>query len=210
MFYDTFLRLCREVNKAPNAVARELGLSNSAVTYWKRGSIPKSDTLLKLSNYFGVSPEELLSEEPDPYGEHLHRDKGVKIPVLSVAGAGISQYAIHTFDQDDPDSWEEIKQIPAGEGQYFALRIRGDSMEPLIRHGEIVIVRPQNEYSDGDVVIALINGCEGLCKRLKYKSDGIALLSENPDYDPIYYTEKQCRELPVQIVGHCIERRGKI
>lgn len=60
MFYDRFMGLCKKVGKSSAAVCRELGLNNSSATAWKRGSIPKSETLQKLATYFGVSVDYLL------------------------------------------------------------------------------------------------------------------------------------------------------
>ena len=64
-FYENFTRLCRKVGKAPSVVAQEIGLNNSSVTYWKRGSMPKGETLRKLSEYFGVSVDALLEDKAD-------------------------------------------------------------------------------------------------------------------------------------------------
>ena len=55
MFWNTFVGLCASIKKSPNAVCKDLGLSNATATYWKHGSIPHATTLLKLANYFGVS-----------------------------------------------------------------------------------------------------------------------------------------------------------
>ncbi len=60
MFYDRFIELCKQRGKSPAAVTKELGLNNSSSTAWKRGSTPKSETLQKLANYFGVSVDYLL------------------------------------------------------------------------------------------------------------------------------------------------------
>jgi len=62
-FFDRVLELCKKNGTSPSAVAREIGLNNSSATYWKRGSIPKGDTLQKLAAYFGVSVDYLLGEE---------------------------------------------------------------------------------------------------------------------------------------------------
>lgn len=55
MFYERFTQLCKRDDVSPAAVAKEIGLSNSATTYWKKGAVPKYDTLIKLANYFHVS-----------------------------------------------------------------------------------------------------------------------------------------------------------
>ncbi len=208
MFYDNLKKMCDEKETTPTAVAKIVGMSSAAPVYWKRGSIPKADTLQKIADYFGVTTDALLSANPPE--SKLHTEKGEKIAVLASVGAGIPLEAINTFDQDDPDSWEEISKLEASNGQYFALRIRGNSMTPLIRHGEIVIVRVQDHYDDGDIVIALVNGDEGVCKLLEYRDNGIALRSLNPEYEPMVFTAEQIENLPVRIMGRCIERRGKL
>ena len=60
MFYDRFVELCNEINISPSIVAETIGLNRSSVTFWKRGSTPKGETLRKLANYFGVSVDYLL------------------------------------------------------------------------------------------------------------------------------------------------------
>lgn len=62
-FYERFIDLCNKAGVYPATVAHSIGLSNSSTTYWKRGSIPKSDTLQKLADYFGVSIGYLLGTE---------------------------------------------------------------------------------------------------------------------------------------------------
>lgn len=208
MFWDNFTRLCNERGQSPTQTAVDLGFSSAMPTKWKEGGIPRRANLEKIAAYFGVTPQDLLN---DLTPSKLHREQGEKIAVLASVGAGIPLEAIVTFDQDDPDAWEEISKTDAADAQYFALRIRGNSMEPLIRYGEIVIVRRQEEYNDGDIVIALVNGDEGVCKLLEYRDNGgIALRSLNPDYPPMVFTREQIENLPVRIMGRCVERRGKL
>jgi repressor LexA len=208
MFWENFARLCESAGKTPTGVSKELGFSNAAASHWKNGKSPTAKTLQKIADYFSVTVNDLLSDTP-PAPSKLHREHGEKIAVLASVGAGIPLEAIVTFDQDDPDAWEEISRTD--DAQYFALRIRGNSMEPLIRYGEIVIVRKQDEYNDGDIVIALINGDEGVCKLLEYRDNGgICLRSLNPEYPPMVFTREQIENLPVRIMGRCVERRGKL
>ena len=208
MFWNNFSSLCRAAGKAPGQVAAELGFSNATATHWKKGAAPRGKSLQKIADYFNVTINDLLSDNP-PAPSKLHREQGEKIAVIASVGAGIPLEAIVTFDQDDPDAWEEIRRTD--DAQYFALRIRGNSMEPLIRYGEIVIVRKQEEYNDGDIVIALVDSTEGVCKLLEYRDNGgICLRSLNPDYPPMIYNREQVENLPVRIMGRCVERRGKL
>lgn len=62
-FYEKYVRLCNSVNKAPSAVAVELGIKKSTVTRWKQGNAPSFATVVKVADYFGCTTEDLLSEE---------------------------------------------------------------------------------------------------------------------------------------------------
>ncbi len=219
MFWERFRALCTEIGKSPNAVAKDLGLSSATTSQWKRrGSVPSAKTLAKLSSYFGVTADALIggmeSEPPArdpeaPARPRVTREKGTKIGVLSSVGAGIPLEAVDVFDQDDPEAWEEITSDLAEGGDFFALRIKGDSMLPRIRRGDIVIVRKQETVEEGECAIVLVNGNEGVCKRIHYRDDGIALLSNNEEYPPLVFTKQQIREMPVRIVGKVEEIRGK-
>lgn len=67
MFYEIFAELCRRKGVSPSFVVQEIGLSKPNAVYWKRGSIPKGDTLQKLADYFGVSVDYLLCKDSSPY-----------------------------------------------------------------------------------------------------------------------------------------------
>lgn len=54
MFYDRFIKLCERKGVTPATAAKEIGLSNSVTTYWKRGSVPKVDTMQKIAGYFNI------------------------------------------------------------------------------------------------------------------------------------------------------------
>lgn len=61
-FYNKYVALCAKINKAPSAVAEEIGLSRTAPHGWKRGRVPKDTTIVKLANYFEV-PVSYFSKE---------------------------------------------------------------------------------------------------------------------------------------------------
>ena len=102
-----------------------------------------------------------------------------------------------------------ISEKMASDGEYFALKISGDSMEPKISDGDVVIVRKQSDADDGDIVIAMVNGYDAVCKRLKKYAEGIALVSNNPSYEPMYFSNKDIVEKPVSILGKVRELRAK-
>ena len=84
-----------------------------------------------------------------------------------------------------------------------------NSMEPRIYENDVVIVRQQNDAESGDVVIATINGDEATCKRLRKYRDGIELISNNPSYEPMFFSNEEILSKPVRIIGKVVELRGK-
>lgn len=62
MFWSTYVELCNSVNKAPNKVAAELGITSGTATKWKNGAVPQDRTIKKIADYFGVSVEYLKGE----------------------------------------------------------------------------------------------------------------------------------------------------
>lgn len=60
MFKETFIRLCNEKGVAPTVVCKAIGLSDAAFSKWTSESVPRQATLMRISDYFGVSVDYLL------------------------------------------------------------------------------------------------------------------------------------------------------
>ena len=127
-----------------------------------------------------------------------------KIPVLGRVAAGIPINAV-----TDIIDTEEISEDLAKTGDFFALKIKGDSMEPRIVDGDVVIVKQQEDAENGDTVIALVNGDDAVCKRLRKYRDGLELISNNPAYAPMFFDKETIATKPVRIIGKVVELRGK-
>lgn len=130
--------------------------------------------------------------------------KGVSIKVLGRVAAGIPIEAI-----EDIIDTEEISEEMAKSGEFFGLQIHGDSMEPRMCEGDVVIVRKQDDAESGDIVIAMVNGNDATCKRLRKYRDGIELISNNPSYEPMFFSNEDIISKPVKIIGKVVELRGK-
>ena len=129
----------------------------------------------------------------------------VLINVLGRVAAGIPIEAV-----EDVIDTEEISEVLAKTGDFFALQIHGDSMEPRMCEGDVVIVRQQNDAESGDIVIAMVNGDDATCKRLRKYRDGIELVSNNPSYEPMFFSNEEIISKPVKIIGKVVELRGKL
>lgn len=215
-FKDRILELRSEKGFNQEELAKALDVSKSTVGMWEIGKrLPGPDKYEEIADYFNVDMDYLYGRTDvkqkihyDTSGnEYVLRSQisgGIEIPVLGRVAAGIPITATeHIIDT------EEISQSMAADGEYFALQIKGDSMEPKISNGDVVIVRKQSDADDGDLVIALVNGDDAVCKRLKKYEEGIALLSNNPAYNPMYFSNKDILEKPVSIIGKVKELRAK-
>ena len=177
--------------------AKKCKISVSTYNQYETGKRqPDIDTIIQISNQLNVSIDELLGKEKIK--------KGVKIPVLGNVAAGIPISAI-----EDIVDYEEITEELASQGEYFGLVIKGNSMEPRMVHGDIVIVRSQSTAETGDIAIVMIEQECATCKKIKKTPEGVMLISFNPDYEPMFFSNKQIEKLPVKILGKVIELRAK-
>lgn len=194
--------LCKQRGITLKELERILGISNGYVAkVTKEGFRPKEQRLKLIADYFMVSPEYLLGEAP-LVPESPTSSSGVMIPLLGRVAAGVPISAVENIIGQ-----EEISRKLASTGEFFALKIKGDSMSPFICDGDVVIVKSQNDAESGEIVIALVNGDDGVCKELKKIDAGIMLISKNPAYSPMVFTHAELDSVPVKILGKVIELR---
>ena len=73
-----------------------------------------------------------------------------------------------------------------------------------------MIVRQQEEAESGDIVIAMVNGDDAVCKRLKIYADKLVLISINSEYYPMIFSSEDIEQKPVKIIGKVVEIRRKL
>lgn len=208
----TYSERIRELRKmrgmSQQDLADKLDLNKVAISQYERGvRRPNIDIVSALCDIFNVSSDYLLGEDDMTIrivntDEIKKLDSSRRIPVLGRVAAGIPIDAI-----EDIIDWEDIAEDAPGE--YFGLKIKGDSMMPRIVEGDVVIVHSQPDAESGDVVIVQINGDTATCKRLAKYDTGISLISFNPMYAPINFTNEEIKNLPVTIIGKVVENRQK-
>ena len=190
-----------EKDKTQQDMCNDLGWKKGTVSAWVNGTrMPKMDKIDIMCKYFGCDRDDLLFD-----AREMKMMRSVSIPVYARVAAGIPLEASEEIvDREEiPKKWTEF-------GDYYGLRIRGDSMQPRIEEGDVVIVRKQSTADDGQTVIALVNGRDAVCKKLKVYKDGIALVSNNPIYPPMYFSTSDTQDIPVRIIGRVVEIRGKL
>lgn len=152
-----------------------------------------------------TTPAYLMGWADDSGNDYFpKKSKGVKIPVLGRVVAGIPIDAA-----EEILDYEEISPEMASQGNFFALQVKGDSMEPRILEGDVVIVRQQPDVDSGEIAIVLINGNDATIKKIQKFNGGINLVPSNQSYPVLTYSYKDIEQLPVRVIGKVVELRAK-
>ena len=193
-------KLTEEQGMSMSELARRVGTAKSAISRYFKGT--REFPLNKVGEFASAlhtTPDFLLGMEYEPQAS-----QGLQIPVLGTVAAGIPISAV-----EDILDYEEIPLAWQNQGEFFALKIKGDSMEPRMESGDVVIVKQQSDANSGDTVIVLVNGDDATCKRLEKTDNGIMLVSTNPKYPPMFFTKEEIQTKPVVILGKVVELRQK-
>ena len=192
------LKILREKKQiTQQQLADKLKISRSTIGMYENGSRePDFETLELIADFFNINMDRLIG--------NLNPNMKRMIPVLGLVRAGIPMDAVeHIID------YEEIGEDMARQGEFFGLQIKGDSMEPKISEGDVVIVRKQPDVESGEIAIVLVNGDEATIKKVQKFNGGINLIPSNPAYDVMTYTNEQIEKLPVRVLGKVVELRAK-
>lgn len=181
--------------KTRTDVCRDLDIPYSTFTDWCNANIyPRIDKIELLANYFEIKKSDLVEnkEKLDKLGNPV-----ISVPLLGIVKAGYDYLAqenwIGTVDVD--------KSLVNDGSDFFALKIHGDSMCPVLMEDDIVIVKKQEYFENGDIVVAIINGDEATIKKGKKSENSILLQPLNTNYEPLIFTYDEMKRIPVTIIG---------
>lgn len=184
-------------------LSEKLHVGKTTVSNYETGySESDLEMLNKIAKLFDVSVDYLL-------GITLQNNESnnvkYKVPVFYAVACGNPFIA----DEDIIDR-EEINPKLKSQGEHFGVKLRGDSMLPDFKDGDVVIVRKQSDVDSGDIAIVRVNGDEATMKIVEKSPEGITLIATNPSvFLPKFYTNNQIETTPVSIIGKVIEQRRK-
>ncbi len=198
----------REYRKEAGLTQKELGdkigVKHNTISSYESGTNePEQNILFKIADALNISINDLFPKQSS--ATQANTATSILIPVLGRIVAGEPIDAITEIID-----YEEITPRMAQKGKHFALVVKGNSMEPTLREGDVVIVRQQPTVENGEIAIVLVNGNEATVKEVKEAPAGITLIGHNVAvYTPHFYTREQIESLPITILGKVVELRRK-
>ena len=160
----------------------KVGVHKSTVLRWENGETEKIKLpiIKALADYYNVNPVWLMGYDVDKYvtKKDILGNPVVPIPLVGTVKAGYNYLA-----QENWIGTVDVETSLVGDGKdYFALKVKGDSMAPVFLEGDIVIIKKQNDCENNEFAVVIINGDEGTLKKIKKTDNGIILQPLNPAY----------------------------
>lgn len=185
--------------KTRNDICNDLGFKYTTFTDWYNGNIyPRIDKIEMLANYFRIEKSDLIENKTNKEASIC------KIPILGTVKAGYDWLA-----EENIIDYLTLKDTIPNINEYFALKVTGDSMLPLLSDGDLVIVHDQDDVESGQTAVVLINGEEATVKKVVKTAEGIELHSMNPYYPVKKFTFEDMKNIPVKIIGRVKEAKIK-
>lgn len=182
------MSIIRELRKEKGLSQQELaklcGVHQTAVSQWEKGrTLPDRSSLQVLSKTLGISVDSLLGEEKS-------EDKN-RIPMFGQISAAELCHKI-------------------GTNKYYALSVPDSSMYPVMLPGDTVVIDRSAEVGNGETGVFSIGNGSAFIRKIIKKDTSIMLVSENSSYEPLVFSEAECRALPVYVLGKAVELRRKL
>lgn len=225
---DRLRALRQDMGLSQEEIAKKIGVSRPAYVNYEQGKSRPTRKLEELSALFNVTSDYLMGFSDNPHStpfsgqtplfscyatqkpvqltppepiNHAH----YKIPILGTVSAGEPIEAI-----EDVLGYEYLDDKYEGDGyQYFALKIRGNSMTPTIMDGDVVIVRQQSTVDSGQIAIVLVDGENATAKQVDVSPSGITVIGHNASvFAPRFIPNAETKSR-LQIIGRVMECRRR-
>ena len=200
---NKFKELRKKAGLTQIEFAQKLNVDQSTISKWEQDkAIPDIQMLVQLASFFNVSVDYLMGREQkvdnNIRGVQMERNT-VRIPVYGTIPAGVP---IEMIEDSYIEDYEDISaDLLRGDNKYFALRVKGNSMLPKFEDDDILILKQTEDCENGAYCAVSINHTECTFKKVIKRMNGLTLMPLNPDYEPLFFTNKEVAELPVTILG---------
>ena len=199
MFAERLKILRKKAGYSQQHLADIMQVTQQAVGKWETGrSAPDLEGLNILSRHFNVTTDYLLGNEQENVSYSNLSDS--LIPILGTVKAGFGAYA---FEEDYGSEPANVKNPD----EYFYLIVKGDSMEPQIRDGDLALIHKQPTLQNGDLGVFVYGDGEGTLKKYIKQGNTIILQPFNNNYDPQIISGEELNNL--YIAGKVNETKSK-
>lgn len=183
----------KKMGKSQTDLAKDLNLPEMTVSNWVNAkTYPRVDKIQMMADYFGLQYRSDLTEDKPDNIFPMHSEL-VKVPILGNIACGDPLYVAENFAGY---RYEAADMLPSGNN--FYLKAKGNSMEPTIPNGSLVLIREQIEVENGEIAAVLVNGdTEATLKRVKKQNGVVILMPDNPNHEPIVVS----KSYPARIIG---------
>lgn len=193
---DNIQRLLDKNGKTQTDMARELGIPETTVSSWLNAKkYPRIDKVQLMADYFNVRRSE-ITEEKEPKNIYKVTQEFVHIPVLGEIACGEPILAKENFTGYKVEPKETLPS-----GNLYYLKAKGESMEPTVPDGSMVLIRQQPDVENNEIAAVLVNGDnEATLKRIIKQGNSVVLMPDNPKFTPYIVNEDN----PARIIGKAI------
>ncbi len=224
--FGSFMKTQREsCGFSQRQLAYLSGVSNTEIKRIEDGQRkrPSQEVLQKLAKPLGINYEKLLQaagyyvdsrqaaiedlrakmaeiEGKKETGIYPTTNEDIPVPILGAIRAGAPMYA-----DENLEGYAYIDKYTASQGEHFFIRVKGDSMEPTIQEGSLVLIRKQSGLDQGDIAAVMVDREEAALKRVYYSNNNCILQSDNKKYLPLIYPRDE-----VIILGKAVEMRKRL
>ena len=196
----------KEVRKANGMrqidFAKQFNIGQSTLSGWENGrNDPDNATMVEIAKYFNVSMDYLMGVDgvANVPGAFRATEK-FSLPILGAIKCGYGGLAVQEIE-----GYESSDYSP---DDHFWLHTYGDSMEPDIRAGDLVLIQQQEDVDSGDIAVVMVDGEEGTLKKVIKDNNTLMLVSINPAYAPRAFVGEA--KQGVKIIGKAIEIKRKL
>lgn len=202
---DIIKHLIDEKWNSRSSFAKSIGMPPTTLQSILERGVGKAsiDNILKICEGLDITTDELQKISKNktldlPNVTNIIRlePKIIKIPLLGEVACG---EPLFINEQANGYIWDFQENLPSGE--LFALKAKGDSMEPTIPNGATVTARQQNDVENGELAVVLLNDdTEATLKRVKKQGSIVLLMPDNQKYEPIVVDFDN----PAKIIGKVV------
>lgn len=190
-------QLRKECKLTQGELAARFGVTQQAIAKWEAGrALPEPETISHIAEFFGVTTDYLL----DMTDTFIATGSASSVRIIGTVKAGYDALAL------EEDLGSALAEVKDAEG-YRYLVVKGDSMAPYIREGDLALVQLQPDLKNGDLGVVIYGNGEATLKKYYYSDGVVTLVPFNDEYETVTLRGYELERL--MIFGKVVETKTK-